>query len=256
MNRFIQGLHALFSATVQDHKTWLSHMIYFQESLGWKLFLAIITLVPLMFLAHYLLIGPRRFSHQKGLVFFFSVITRFIHWIAAISFTFLVITGLMVIFARSLGGGGLVLQARHWHLVSAIVFSLSALPMFLIWVKDMFPAPYDIEWLFMMGGYLSKETRPIPAGKFNAGQKMWFWLATLGGGVMAWTGWYIYSLGAPTHSLRLFVLIHGYLAAVLTGFFIIHLYMSLFAIKGSLRSMITGYKPKEEVEILHSRFKV
>jgi len=41
-----------------------------------------------------------------------------------------------------------------------------------------------VKWMMIVGGYLSKEKKPIPAGKFNAGQKMWYWIATLGGMVM------------------------------------------------------------------------
>jgi formate dehydrogenase subunit gamma len=51
-------------------------------------------------------------------------------------------------------------------------------------------------------------------------------------------------------------IIHNLLGALLVAFFIVHLYMAVFAIKGSLASMISGYKPKEELEILHSRYKI
>ena len=33
-----------------------------------------------------------------------------------------------------------------------------------------------------------QKKKPVPAGKFNAGQKTWYWLATLGGMVMILTG--------------------------------------------------------------------
>ena len=36
--------------------------------------------------------------------------------------------------------------------------------------------------------HLNKNKKPVPAGRFNAGQKTWFWLATLGGVVMIGTG--------------------------------------------------------------------
>ena len=106
------------------------------------------------------------------------------HWLAALAFSLLVITGLLVIFGKFVGGGALVLTGRSVHLVSAAVFAVTAVLMFLIWLKDMLPMPCDIAWLFILGGYLSKKKKPVPAGKFNAGQKMWFWLATVGGG--AW----------------------------------------------------------------------
>ena len=56
-------------------------------------------------------------------------------------------------------------------------------------------------------------------------------------------------------TVRLYAIIHNVLGMVLLSLFLTHLYMSLFAIKGSLHSMISGYKPKEEVDILHSRYK-
>jgi len=38
----------------------------------------------------------------------------------------------------------------------------------------------------------------------------------------------------------------------LLAMFIVHIYMSVFSIKGSLKSMVYGYKDAEEVKVLHS----
>ena len=227
-----------------------------QSGLINRMFLFILTLIPAVFLIHYIVIGAKHFDHHGPKIFFFSVFTRLVHWMGAISFSLLMITGLMVLFGKLLGGGTLIMYGRNVHLVSASFFVLVAVFMFLIWLKDMLPMPYDIAWLFIMGGYLSNKKKPIPAGKFNAGQKMWFWLATVGGGVMAYTGWYLYTFQATTDQLRLMALIHNFLGAVLVALFLVHLYIALFAISGAVQSMITGYKPKEEVEILHSRYKI
>ncbi len=226
-----------------------------QQSLFGRLFLLIMTIVPCAFLLHYMVIGPKRFSHDGPQVYFFDLFSRIIHWIAAVTFSFLVLTGLMVIFAKQLGGGTLIMGGRSVHIASGLLFTIAAIPMFIIWLKDMLPRPYDIKWMFIMGGYLSKEKLPVPAGKFNAGQKMWFWLATLGGFVLAYSGYILWSFQGAPDTLRLIAIIHNLLAAALTAMFLTHLYMSLFAIAGSLGSMISGYKPQEEVAILHSRFK-
>jgi len=226
-----------------------------QSDLFWKVFLGVITIIPAIFLLHFLIIGARSFSHDGQEILFFNIFSRFIHWIGAISFSLLVITGLLFIFGAYLGGGAPIRMARYIHIVCAMVFAADAIFMFLIWVKDMLPALYDIKWMFIIGGYLSKEKKPVPAGKFNAGQKVWFWLATAGGGVMAFTGFYIWGMKGDLDTIRLYVIIHNVLGMVLLSLFLTHLYMSLFAIKGSLNSMISGYKPKEEVDILHSRYK-
>lgn len=227
-----------------------------QSALFSRIFLFILTLIPALFLIHYIVIGAKHFDHDGPEVLFFPAFTRLVHLIAAISFSLLVITGLMVIFGKLLGGGTFVMSGRNVHLVSALVFTITAVFMLLIWFKDMLPMPYDIAWLFIMGGYLSKKKKPIPAGKFNAGQKMWFWLATVGGGVMAYTGWYLYTFQATPDQLRIMAIIHNFLGAALVALFLVHLYMSLFAISGAIQSMITGYKPREEIEILHSRYKI
>ena len=221
-----------------------------------RIFLLVLTVVPALFLLHFIVIGPKKFSHGGRQIKFFGVLTRLLHWLAALALSLLVITGLMVIFGKLLGGGSLIMTGRAVHLIAAIIFAAAVTCLFLIWLKDMLPMPHDILWLFIMGGYLSKKKKPIPAAKFNAGQKMWFWLATLGGTIMAWSGYNLYSFAAPTDQLRQMAILHNFLGAALVAFFIIHLYMSLFAIKGSLTSMITGYKAQEEVEILHSRYKI
>ncbi len=226
-----------------------------QSDLFWKVFLGVITIIPAVYLLHFLIIGAKSFSHDGPEILFFNAFTRFFHWIGAISFSLLVITGLSIIFGGYLGGGSPIRLARYIHIVCAMVFAADAVFLFLIWVKDMLPALYDIKWVFMLGGYLSKEKKPVPAGKFNAGQKGWFWLATAGGGVMAFTGFYIWGMKGDLDTIRLYVIIHNFLGMALVALFLTHLYMSLFAIKGSLNSMISGYKPKDEVDILHSRYK-
>ncbi len=226
-----------------------------QGDLFWKVFLGVITVVPAVFLLHFMIVGAKSFSHDGPQILFFNAFTRLIHWIGAIAFSLLVITGLLIIFGGIFGGGAPIRFARTVHLVAAIVFAFDAVLMFLIWVKDMFPALCDIHWIFILGGYLSKEKKPVPAGKYNAGQKAWFWLATVGGLAMAYTGYVIWGMQGDLDTVRLYAIIHNILGMVLVSLFLTHLYMSLFAIKGSLNSMITGYKPKEEVDILHSRYK-
>jgi len=116
----------------------------------------------------------------------------------------------------------------------------------------------------IVGGYLSKEKKPVPAGKFNAGQKAWFWIAMPGGIVMIITGALMFFLNKDLSSvatlfgmsqidvLRLSAIVHNILGMVVATFFMVHVYMAAIAIKGAIHSMITGYKEEEEVAILHS----
>ncbi len=230
-----------------------------------KVFLAVLLGIPALFLIHYLAFGPKVFSHEGKKIYIFSVFKRVVHLLAAVAFIFLVPTGLMIVFGKYLGGGDPVETARHLHGIATVLFLISVIPMFLFWVAEMLPTLDDIKWMFMLGGYLSKEIKEIPAGKFNAGQKMWFWVATIGGVVMIVTGAAMYfqdfdhniahSVGlSQIDLLRLSAIIHNVLALLITAFFFTHVYMSLFAIKGAIHSMINGYKEEDEVKFLHSSY--
>ena len=54
--------------------------------------------------------------------------------------------------------------------------------------------------------------------------------------------------------LRLCIIAHNIIGMAMIALFITHVYMSMFAIKGALLSIINGYKEKEEIEILHSSY--
>lgn len=221
----------------------------------WKIFLVVITAVPAVFLVHYLIIGAKHFDHDGEQIYFFTLYNRIVHFVAALSFSLLVITGLLIIFGAFFGGGTLIRTARYVHLCSAIVFVVPGFLMLLMWFVKMLPQLHDIHWMFILGGYLSKKKKPVPADKFNAGQKMYFWFATVGGGVMAYTGYVIWGFGADLDTVRIFTIIHNILGVGIVAFYLTHCYMSVFAIAGSLESIKTGYKPKDEVDILHSRYK-
>ncbi len=252
LSNFFTQLIAFVSGHWPKYGQVFTHL---QSHLFGRIFLGVLVLVPAAYLTHLLIIGAKKFAHDGPEVLYFRIGTRLIHLVAAVCFSLIVITGLMMVFGRFLGGGMPVRVGRYIHIYAATVFAVDALVMFVMWVRDMLPRACDISWVLMVGGYLSREKRPVPSGKFNAGQKAWFWLATAGGGVMAYTGLYLHTFGESTDTLRIYAIIHNFLAAFMIAFFLTHLYMSIFAVKGSLRSMLTGYKPKEEVDIMHSLYR-
>ncbi len=153
-----------------------------------KIFLAILVLVPAAFLTHYMIIGPKVFPHDGKKIQAFSLYNRVIHQVAAVSFIVIVPTGFVIVFGDFFGGGMFVRLCKNLHGIFTIPFAIVVIPMFLMWLKEAIFNFDDVKWMMIVGGYLSKEKKPIPAGKFNAGQKMWYWIATLGGMVMVITG--------------------------------------------------------------------
>lgn len=229
------------------------------------LFFGVLVGVPAVFFIHYLIIGPMIFSHDRKKIYVFTVFNRIVHAIAAIAFMLIIPTGVVMMFGTTFGGGEFVRVCKEIHAISTLLFIVSVVPMFTMWVRWMFVHWDDFKWLMIVGGYLNKGKSPVPAGKFNAGQKMWFWLATLGGVLMILTGAAMYfqdfklevlvSYGiSQIDFLRASAIVHNVLGVAVLALFMTHIYMSVFAIKGAIHSIITGYKEEEEVEVLHSTF--
>ena len=176
----------------------------------------------------------------------------------------LVPTGIIMMFGEEFGGGFFVRLCKNLHGIATILFAIVLPYMFFKWLFRMLPATYDARWAIMVGGYLSKNKKPIPAGKFNLGQKAWFWVCMGGGFVMVITGALMYFLDTqiPVANgaflgmtqidiLRLSAIIHNILGAACAVFLLVHIYMAVFCIKGSIHAIINGYKEEEEVYILH-----
>lgn len=118
----------------------------------------------------------------------FSAFERFGHWLLAGSFILLGLTGLLTLFGRTaiiplIGKDAFapVALASKWvHNNVAWAFMLGLVIVFLCWIIENFPNRHDVKWLLQGGGLFSKGIHP-PARKFNAGQKIIFWIVIIFG---------------------------------------------------------------------------
>lgn len=126
----------------------------------------------------------------------FSDIERMGHWLMAISFIILAISGLNVTFGKYVvmpvigkelfGPLSLFLKVTHHYIAFAFMLGLAIA--FVSWVIHNIPNRHDLVWLMKAGGLFKKGVHP-PSKKFNAGQKMIFWLTMLGGLSLCLSGW-------------------------------------------------------------------
>ncbi|MBE0496090.1 MAG: formate dehydrogenase subunit gamma [Campylobacterales bacterium] len=227
-------------------------------------FLAVLLGVPAVFFLHYKIVGPKIFPHSQKKHYAFNLFHRTIHQIAGISFLVIIPTGFVIIFGDFFGGGTFVRWAKNLHAFFTVPLAVVILPMALMWLKEALFTLEDIKWFMILGGYLSKEKRIINATQFNAGQKMWYWVAILGTLTMILTGAMMFFLDfkiemlhtlsglSQIDLLRLAAILHNVMGFVVVALFITHVYMSMFAIKGAVHSIITGYVEEEEVKYLHN----
>ncbi|MFT6772740.1 MAG: formate dehydrogenase subunit gamma [Paracoccaceae bacterium] len=145
----------------------------------------------------YLLRGRIRIESGRSgiLIERFKAVERFGHWLLAGSFVLLAITGLTQLFGRVaiipyLGKDSFatIAIAGKWvHNNVAWAFMVALVMVFVMWVAHNVPSRVDLIWLLKGGGLFSKDAH-ASARKFNAGQKIIFWVVILLGASVSVSG--------------------------------------------------------------------
>ena len=178
----------------------------------------------------------------------FTWFERLVHWFTAVSFLWLSATGLNLVFGRYLlepligddafASLSALAKLSHNSVGVAFIFGLAA--MTVQWMVHNLPTKLDIVWLKMYGGMLGGPHPP--ARKFNAGQKMIYWIAVFGGGAICLTGvallvpFYFFGI----EGMQVMHVVHSVLAALVLAVVIGHIYLGSIGIRGSFEAMATG----------------
>jgi formate dehydrogenase subunit gamma len=178
----------------------------------------------------------------------FRAVDRFVHWLTAVSFVVLALTGLNLLFGRPLiepwlGDAAFAAMTHYGKLSHNFVgyaFLLGILGMAVMWMQDNIPHRVDLVWLRRGGGLLSGEH--VPAEKFNAGQKMIFWIALLGGGLLSATGILLMFpfQAADIGGMQIIQIVHSVLAGLMIATIIGHVYLGTLGVRGSFDAMANG----------------
>jgi formate dehydrogenase subunit gamma len=145
--------------------------------------------------------------------------------------------------AAVVGGGP---TARFWHPWLGLIFTASLVWTFKEWHGDMQITDADRAWGKAIPDYIKNEDEKLPpVGRFNFGQKLFFWGIFYGVILLLLSGvvlWYTETLPWSLRFVRYAaILIHASVALITIGLFLIHVYMSAILEEGSFGSMIHGY---------------
>lgn len=173
------------------------------------------------------------------------------HWFTAITFVILAASGLALFhpsmyWLTNLLGGGTWTRILHPFVGVAMFVS------FVIMVRSFWAynkmSRTDFRWLAQWRDVLKKREDGLPeAGRYNAGQKLLFWIMLLAmvllliSGIIIWQPYFAPAF--PITLVRLAVLTHAVSAFVLILGIIVHVYAALW-VKGSIRAMTRGYVSK------------
>ena len=189
----------------------------------------------------------------------FTFVERVVHWVVGVAFVVLLLTGLALSYPSlfwltTFVGGGAAARALHPQI--GAVFGVGLLLMFALWVRDMFLDGLDRQWLGAVKHYAAHERDKVPpAGKYNAGQKLFFWVQSLLGIVFVLTGLLLWFPGSFSPGLLNTARLLHYLATLGSALALIpHVYLGTVAYPGTARGMIDGKVTPAWARLHHPRW--
>jgi formate dehydrogenase subunit gamma len=182
----------------------------------------------------------------------FTPLERAAHWTNAITFVCLAISGLVIawgkFFIQPIIGnalfGWLTYALKNLHNFAGPLFAVSLIIVFVTFLKDNWPSKEDITWLLKGGGMFSGHE--VPSHRFNAGEKVVFWLGVLGLGVIVVASGLVLDKLIPgliyeRGTMQIANMIHGVATVFMMAMFMGHIYMGTVGMDGAYSAMRTGY---------------
>jgi formate dehydrogenase subunit gamma len=183
---------------------------------------------------------------------------RVVHWWVALTFTALMLSGFALGYPRAfflsgLFGGGQTMRFLHpWF---GVAFTLGLLWMLVKWARSMRFDAADREWARRLRTYARSGHAGVDTGRYNAGQKGYYWVSVLGGVALLLTGlplWYPWMLGSGLNQASR--ILHHALFLWMVGGFIVHVYLSTVGFPGTLSAMTTGRVSRSWAAFHHPRW--
>ena len=223
---------------------------YFHEVLlHWIGALVIIGTILVLAIA-YLILGRMRISAGRAGIKVprFTGFERFSHWLTAGSFVLLALTGLNITFGKYLllpvigpdAFTALSEGAKYVHNFVGFPFVAGLVLIVAIWMKDNIPRKVDLVWLKEGGGFI--RSKHPTAGRFNAGEKMVFWLALGAGAAVSISGFLLLFpfYGTNIADMQLAQVVHAIIAVLFIALIIAHIYIGTLGMEGAFEAMGTG----------------
>lgn len=177
----------------------------------------------------------------------FTLNQRTAHWFTAGVFWLLAVTGLILLYGKFvlipvLGAEGFAVTAaacKEMHNLFGPLFLLAVLAMLILFVKHNFYNLVDLKWFARGGGMFGGH---VSAGRFNAGEKTWFWLVMIFGIALGISGLILEFaiFGQGREVMALSHMFHGISALVLISISFGHIFLGTAGVEGTLDSMTTG----------------
>ena len=198
----------------------------------------------------YLIIGRVRIHAGRSgrLVPRFNGFERFSHWLTAVSFVLLGLTGLNITFGKFVlrpvigpdAFSSVAVVAKYVHNFVSFGFVLGLVLIVAMWMKDNMPRRMDLEWVMKGGGFL--QGKHVSAGRFNAGEKFVFWFVVAAGIAVSVSGFLLLFPFYVTNifGMQIAQVVHALVAVLFVAIILGHIYIGTLGIEGAFDAMATG----------------
>ena len=223
---------------------------YFHEVLlHWGGAIVILGMIAVLGAA-YLIMGRLRItagrSGQK--ILRFKAFERFSHWLTAVSFVVLGLTGLNITFGKVLllpligpeAFSNVSEAAKYLHNFTSFAFVAGLILIAVIFFRDNLFEKVDAEWLKQGGGFI--KSRHAPAGRFNPGEKLVYWFSLAAGVTVSASGILLLFpfFGTDIADMQLAQVIHAVVAVLFVALILGHIYIGTLGMEGAFEAMGTG----------------
>jgi formate dehydrogenase subunit gamma len=223
---------------------------YFHEVLlHWGGAVVIIGTIVLLGLA-YLITGRIRIAAGRSgrKILRFRAFERFSHWLTAVSFVVLGLTGLNVTFGKIVllplvgpeAFSDIAQAAKYVHNLTGFSFIAGLVLIVVIFFRDNLFERVDLDWLKQGGGFI--KNRHAPAGRFNLGEKMVYWFS-LGAGVAVSASGILLLFpfyGTDIANMQLAQVVHAVVAVLFVALILAHIYIGTLGMEGAFEAMGSG----------------
>jgi formate dehydrogenase subunit gamma len=222
---------------------------FHQVLLRWSGAIVILGMIVILGAA-YLIIGriPISGGRSGRKILRFKAIERFAHWLTAASFVVLGLTGLNITFGKVLllpvigpdAFSSVSQAAKYIHNFTSAAFVVGLVLIIVIFFRDNLPEKVDIDWVKQGGGFI--KSKHAPAGRFNLGEKLVYWLSLLAGVAVSVSGFLLLFpfFGTDILDMQLAQVVHAVVAILFVALILGHIYIGTLGIEGAFEAMGTG----------------
>jgi formate dehydrogenase subunit gamma len=198
----------------------------------------------------YLILGQIRIAKGRSgkKILRFTAFERFAHWLTAVSFVVLALTGLNITFGKILllpliGADAFAWvsqAAKYVHDFTGFSFAVGLVFIIVIFFRDNLFEKVDLDWIKQGGGFI--KNKHAPAGRFNFGEKLVYWLSVAAGAAVSVSGFLLLFpfYGVDIAGMQLAQVVHATVAVLFVALILAHVYIGTIGMEGAFEAMGTG----------------